>query len=108
MDNFKVIYKILKHLEAMLDCEETNIEAISADRLGISRTRWEQILIMLDDEKYIKGIVSAKSIANSKRHICEPIEPEITLKGLEYLADNTLMKKAANMAKGIKDIVPGL
>ena len=65
MDNFKVIYKILKHLEAMLDCEETNIEAISADRLGISRTRWEQILIMLDDEKYIKGIVSAKSIANS-------------------------------------------
>lgn len=108
MDNFKVIYKILKQLEAMLDCEENNIEAISAERLGISRERWEQILIMLNDEKYIKGIVSTKSMSDNKRHICEPIEPEITLKGLEYLADNALMKKAANLAKGIKDIIPGL
>jgi len=34
--------------------------------------------------------------------------PEITLKGLEYLEENTLMKKAANLAKGIKDTIPGL
>lgn len=34
--------------------------------------------------------------------------PEITLKGLEYLEENTLMKKAASLAKGIKDTIPGL
>ncbi len=34
--------------------------------------------------------------------------PEITLKGLEYLEENTLMRKAANLAKGIKDTIPGL
>lgn len=33
---------------------------------------------------------------------------EITLKGLEYLTENTLMKKAAKMAKGIKDTIPGI
>ena len=34
--------------------------------------------------------------------------PEITLKGLEYLEENSLMKKAANLAKGIKETIPGL
>ncbi|WP_302804344.1 YjcQ family protein [Eubacterium callanderi] len=32
----------------------------------------------------------------------------MTLKGLEYLADNTLMKKAANILKGIKETIPEL
>lgn len=32
----------------------------------------------------------------------------ITLKGLEYLSENTLMKKSANIVKGIKETVPGL
>lgn len=29
----------------------------------------------------------------------------ITIKGLEYLEENSLMRRAANMAKGIKDII---
>ena len=29
--------------------------------------------------------------------------PELTLKGLEYLEENSLMKKAADIAKGIVD-----
>ena len=29
--------------------------------------------------------------------------PELTLKGLEYLEENNLMRKAANLAKGIVD-----
>lgn len=41
-------------------------------------------------------------------HIEKPIAPVITLKGLEYLNDNTFMKKAANALKGIKDVIPGL
>ena len=31
--------------------------------------------------------------------------PRITLKGLEYLQENSLMKKAADLAKGIADII---
>ncbi|MEG0830613.1 MAG: YjcQ family protein [Anaerovoracaceae bacterium] len=29
----------------------------------------------------------------------------MTLKGLEYLEQNSLMKKVANMAKGIVDVI---
>ena len=36
------------------------------------------------------------------------VRPEITLKGLEYLNENAIMKKVANFFKGIKESVPGL
>ena len=32
----------------------------------------------------------------------------ITLKGLEYLQENSIMRKIYNAAKGIKEITPGL
>lgn len=105
MDNFKIIYKILKRLESMMDCEYTDTTAISHERLGITRERWEQILILLQENGYIKGIATAKTVEDDKSHIVEPIKPIITLKGLEYLADNSLMKKAGNMLKGIIETV---
>ncbi|OQB13330.1 MAG: YjcQ protein [Firmicutes bacterium ADurb.Bin193] len=107
MDNFKVIYRILKHLEASLDYPETDYEAISPFRLNVTRERWEQLLIMLQDEGYIKGIVTARNLSDVKRRIAEPITPVITLKGLEYLVENTKIKKAAGLLKGVKDTIPG-
>ena len=47
MDNFKVIYKILKFLEVSLDYEQTDVDAISPERLHITHERWEQLLIMM-------------------------------------------------------------
>jgi len=108
LDNFKIIYRILKYLEASLDYEYTDVEAISAERLGINHARWEQLFIMLQDDGYIKGIVTTKVLGDNKSHIVEPITPIITLKGLEYLSENTIIKKAANLLKGVKDITPGL
>lgn len=32
----------------------------------------------------------------------------ITLKGLEYLSENTIMQRMYKTAKGIKEITPGL
>lgn len=108
MDNFKIIYRILKHQEASLDCEYTDIEPIKAERLGINHARWEQLIIMLQEEGYIKGIDITKVLGDDRSRIVEPITPVITLKGLEYLSENAVMKKAANILKGIKDITPGL
>lgn len=105
MDNFKTIYKILKYLEATLDCEEINIEPITAEQLKINANRWEQLLIMLQDDGYIKGLICMQSVSDDKRHIVEPIKPQITLKGLEYLANNSFMKKASDALKGIIDCV---
>ena len=108
MDNFTVVYKILRALEKGMDYDDFDTSAISPERLGITRERWEKILIMLVKSGYVEGIVYDQVLADYGPHICDPIHPVITLKGLEYLAENTLMKKAANVVKGIKDTIPGL
>ncbi len=108
MDNFTIIYKILRALEKAMDYDEFDISQISHERLDISYQRWEKIMIMLSKSGYIEGIVYDQCLRDYSPKLERPICPVITLKGLEYLADNTLMKKAANIAKGIKDTIPGL
>ena len=108
MDNFTVIYKILKALEQAMDYDEFDISRISHTTLNISYQRWEKIMIMLAKTGYIEGVVFDQCMDDYSPHIEKPIAPVITLKGLEYLNDNTFMKKAANALKGIKDVIPGL
>lgn len=108
MDNFKIIYRILKYLETSMDCNALSTEAISHIQLGITRERWEQLLIMMQDEGYIRGLVTAQSLSDSHRWIADPVAPEITIKGLEYLAENSFMKKAMNLTKEVKDSIPWL
>lgn len=107
MDNFAIIYKILKALEKAMDYEEFDINSISAECLGISQTRWEKIIIMLAKSGYIEGVLYDQCMNDYSPHLVKPILPVITLKGLEYLSENSAMKKAANFVKGIKDTVPG-
>lgn len=105
MNNFTVIYKILKYLESALDVESPDLSPISADRLGVSRERWEQLLIMLQDSGYISGLVIGQILSDNRRYIAEPARPSITLRGLEYLTENSLMKRAASLAKGVISVV---
>lgn len=105
MDNFKVIYKILRQLEKNMGNEDFSVSVISAQAMNISYEHWEQLIIIMQDEGYIKGIITAKSIDNMYRHITEPIHPQITLKGLEYLSENTLMAKAKEMLKLSGEII---
>ena len=46
MDNFKIIYKILRALEQAMDLEEFDPDLISAENLGISENRRRAILEM--------------------------------------------------------------
>ena len=108
MDNFTVIYKILKALEEAMDYDEFDIAMISCERLNILHQRWEKILIMLAKAGYIEGVVFDQCAGDYSPKLEKPIRPVITLKGLEYLSENTLMKKAANIVRGLKETVPGL
>lgn len=104
MDNFNVIYRILRYLEKAMDYEETDLDFISAQNLGISERRWITIMEMLVKEGYIDG-VSVKRSADGD--VCLSVSDiRITMKGLEYLQENSLMQKAANLAKGIAEIIP--
>lgn len=102
MNNFKIIIRILKLLEESLDDECFDIKKLDPELLDVSRNRRNALLKMLSDEGYINGIMYIDGMPGIK------ISPDIciTLKGLEYLENNTLIKQAAQKMRDIKDINP--
>lgn len=106
IDNFRAVYRILSALERAMDVEEFSLsEHIGADKLGISQERWLKYIEMLCDSGYIKNARVEDSIGG--KYLDED-NPCITLKGLEYLQENSIMQYMYRLAKGIKDITPGL
>lgn len=104
MDNFKAVYKILSTLEKAMDLSEFDLSQISAEKLGVSKERWAKYLEMMVDVGYIKGIRVYRDITDEINIEDDGIR--ITLKGLEYLQENSIMKKLYKSAKGIVDLVP--
>ncbi len=106
MDNFKAVYRILSSLEAQMDQEEVNPDLISPENLGVSKERWDKYMEMMADVGYIKGVRVFQNVAGETIVKCDRIR--ITLKGLEYLQENAVMRRIYNAAKGIKEVYPGL
>lgn len=59
---------------------------------------------MLACEGYVAGISVKRGITGEV--LVSSSNVRITLKGLEYLSENTFMKKVSNIAKGISDFIP--
>lgn len=97
MDNFTIIYKILSAIEKSMDYEIFDREMISAKTLGISETRLSNTLKMLIDEEYVKGIVVKETGQGEYIQFTDNIR--LTIKGLEYLSENSMMKKHIMLSK---------
>ena len=106
MDNFKAIYKILRTLEAAMDYPEFDMSQINHEALGVSVERWARYIEMMADAGLIKGVKVYGDILGATHVDNNGIR--ITLKGLEYLTENSIMQKLYKAAKGIKEVVPGL
>lgn len=101
MNNFKILYRILRSLEESMDAEQYDRRKLDPELLGISKNRRDALLKMLSDNGYITGVTYITGM-----HGVKIDNIEITLKGLEYLEDNTMLKKAARAMRDIKDIKP--
>ena len=104
MDNFTIIYKILSALDKAMDYPDFDISQIDANVLKVSEERWARYMEMLADTGFIKGIRIYKNICDETQIEDEGIR--ITLKGLEYLTENSMMKRVYKAVKGIKEITP--
>lgn len=104
MENFKVIYRILRYLEKAMDYDEPDMDQISASALGLTDKRWASLMEMLASKDYVTGISVKYSIGGDI--LVSMSNPRITLEGLEYLQENSMMRKVAGLAKGIADIIP--
>lgn len=100
MDNFKLIYRILRFLEATVKQAEFDDDSFTAEHYNVNETQWANTLEMLIDRDYIKGVTVRRS---ADGYISLSISsPRITLAGLEYLQSNEFMQKIAAEAKGIQ------
>lgn len=106
MDNFKAVYMILSALEKSMDLPQANVEMFNAEAIGVSEERWKKYIEMMLDCGYIKGVTAKTYMSGSTVVDCQNIR--ITLKGLEYLQENSMMQKIYKTMKGIKDVVPAI
>ena len=104
MDDFKIIYRILKYLRDSMDYEEFDSENFNAATFETNDNRFNALIVQLQKSGYIEGLNIMQMLRQPLRAV-PPLSPRITIKGLEYLNDNGMMKKAANIAKGIAEIL---
>lgn len=103
MQEFKTIYHILKALLLAMETGELDKDRISSATLNVSENKRRELIILLAEEGYIKGLLHKRYIDGVIAYQDDDIK--ITLKGIEYLEENSMMKKVANLAKGVIDTV---
>lgn len=104
-EDFRTIYRMLSILQKSMDYEHVDIRRLSADNLGITESKRKVLLGMLLKNGYVEGFQEIQYIRDQAPNI-EGLEGiRITLKGLEYLEENSLMQKAARLAKGIAEVL---
>ena len=100
---FKTIYTLLNRLEKGLDHEDFDAEKeISPEALKITESRWSAYIKMLNDAGYISG-VRIDDYINGEIDI-DISEISLTLHGLQYLAENTMMVRMWNAFKTVKEV----
>lgn len=106
MGDMNATYKILKLLSKYRGKEDFDYALISASAVKMDVDQWEQLLIALQDEGLIKGLVYTQSMSQKFPHIVEPIHPLITFKGMEYLDSNSAMAKAKEALALLGELIP--
>ena len=106
-DYFAIIYKILQYLyECMIKGVPVDMMNIRWDSkaMQISEEYWKDIVRNIYEDGYIKGVVLVPILGSEKPDI-KFNGLGITTKGVEYLQDNSKMKKAAQFIQPVTEIL---
>lgn len=98
MDTLQTAYKILHSLETKKKADYMGA-IISPQTLGIEEDEWLDVIRSLLDEGYVAGISIKQDILGDVNVNIQ--SARITLKGAEYLRDNSAMRKFAKIATDI-------
>lgn len=101
-DFFKAQYKVLKVIRSSMNYSSPDKEAFTAEALDIPKPLYYNIIENLIDEEYIRNAKFKRFFGDSI--VCDISDAKITSKGMEYLENNSTMKKISNILKGIKDV----
>lgn len=106
-DMFRIIYCILKELyECMKQGAGIEKEDISYERFGVPYSYRIDIIIQMQEKGFISGVKCRMTKGTGR--IINYDDISITFEGVEYLEENSMMKKVKETLQNMKDIVPGL
>lgn len=95
----KNIYRILATLMKHAGQADFDNQLISAERLKMSYEEWEQLLILLQKKGYVEGVVYTQTLSDRFPRITNISQVTITLDGIEYVCENSTMKKIGETLK---------
>ena len=101
----RTMYRILKTLLKYAGRQDFTNELISAKKLGVSYEEWSYIMILLQKSGYIEGVVYTQTLSQRFPEIVDIDRVEITLSGIEYVEENSTMKKVGEMLKEVGEIL---
>lgn len=106
-DYYVIAYQILSYLYQQLKKGED----VDGDMIGhngplfaINERYWKYIMINMYEQGFVRGIAIKRD--SEKIHIYRLNNCEITPDGIDYLCDNSRIKRAYNSAKDVLDILP--
>lgn len=107
-DYFVIVYQILAYLYTCLKRgERIEPEMLMYDGLlfNINQNYWAYIMENLIEQGYVKGLSNTR--AGQGYYIKQQLSGcEITPKGIEYLCENSTIRKAYRFLKDAKSIIP--
>lgn len=107
-DYFVLVYKILRHLyDCLKDGYEVNWNELKPGtrQFPIGEEYWNYIWRNLITEGYVEGASVVPILGSDpKPRLTENLK--ITPKGIEYLEENSMMKKVFEGLKSAKDLIP--
>lgn len=104
LEDFKAMYRILSYLHKRIDTPYATYQDILKLNLQISENRLQKLLREMQTNGYISGLVWAKNMSSAMPMLCDGCIVEITLKGMEYLEENSIMRKAKEAICGIAGV----
>jgi len=110
-DYHVIVYQILSYLYVQLKSgEDADPAKLSADGplFRINEKYWQYIFLNLLKDGYIEGFIAERkqSITGERIVIDYLNHCQITPKGIDYLTDNSLLRKAAELASNAASIAP--
>lgn len=102
MDTLQIAYKILYALENGKDADYKG-QLISPATLKVPEDKWLEVVGSLVDEGYVSGVKIYEDVIGNT---CVDIsKAKITIKGAEYLQENSAMAKFAKVATDVITII---
>ena len=108
-DYYVIAYRILAYLyECVKTGKKVSLEYLTAETFSIDESYFDYILRNLFKEGYIAGIIFVPILGNELQGIKITQKIEITPQGIEFLQSNSMMNKAHEVLKTLKEIIPGI